>query len=175
MSTTGYSEDSQGESEGSQEPLMIEAMTSEPDRTLGYVSIAVEGLTITEAAAAYGISVSTLRRRLKAGEIVGAAKVTGPKGQEYRVPPEALEALGYTALESRAGVTVKAAKATLEAEQLLIEVKELRARDELRSVKLAMVEQERDLLSASLDDLRSALSSMQLAIGAAPKKRWWSR
>ena len=70
---------------------------------------------------------------------------------------------------------MKAAKATLEAEQLLIEVKELRARDELRSVKLAMVEQERDLLSASLDDLRSALSSMQLAIGAAPKKRGWSR
>ena len=174
MSTTGYSEDSQGESEGSQEPLMIEATTSEPDRTQA-PSSAVDGLTITEAAAAYGISVSTLRRRLKAGEIVGAAKVTGPKGQEYRVPPEALEALGYTALESRAGVTVKAAKATLEAEQLLIEVKELRARDELRSVKLAMVEQERDLLSASLDDLRSALSSMQLAIGAAPKKRWWSR
>ena len=92
MSTTGYSEDSQGESEGSQEPLMIEAMTSEPERTQA-PSSAVDGLTITEAAAAYGISVSTLRRRLKAGEIVGAAKVTGPKGQEYRVPPEALEAL----------------------------------------------------------------------------------
>ena len=83
MSTTGYSEDSQGESEGSQEPLMIEAMTSEPERTQA-PSSAVDGLTITEAAAAYGISVSTLRRRLKAGEIVGAAKVTGPKGQEYR-------------------------------------------------------------------------------------------
>ena len=175
MSTTGYSEDSQGESEDSQEPLMIEATTSEPDRTLGYVSIAVEGLTITEAAAAYGISVSTLRRRLKAGEIVGAAKVTGPKGQEYRVPPAALELLGYTALESRAGVTVKAAKATLEAEQLLIEVKELRARDELRQTQLAMIEQERDLLRASVEDLRGALASVQIALGAPTKKHWWRR
>jgi len=34
---------------------------------------------------------------------------------------------------------------------------------------------ELELVTASLDDLRSALASMQLAIGAAPKKRWWRR
>ncbi len=172
MSTTDYSEDSQEVSEGSQEPLMIEAVTTEPDRTQA-PSSAVDGLTITEAASAYGISVSTLRRRLKAGEIVGAAMVTGPKGQEYRVPASSLEALGYTALENRAGVTVKAAKVTLEAEQLLSEVKELRARDELRQTQLAMVEQERDLLRASVEDLRGALASVQIALGSPAKKRWW--
>lgn len=175
MSVTDYPNDGQGESEGSQEPLMIEAVTSEPDRTQA-PSSAVEGLTITEAAAAYGISHSTLRRRLKAGEIVGAAMVTGPKGQEYRVPPAALELLGYTAKEGRAGVTVKAAKATLEAEQLLIEVRELRARDELRQTQLAMIEQERDLLRASVEDLRGALASVQIALGAPTKKQhWWRR
>ena len=70
---------------------------------------------------------------------------------------------------------MKAAKATLEAEQLLIEVKELRLRDELRQTQLAMIEQERDLLRASVEDLRGALASVQIALGAPAKKHWWRR
>ena len=70
---------------------------------------------------------------------------------------------------------MKAAKATLEAEQLLIEVRELRARDELRQTQLSMIEQERDLLRASVEDLRGALASVQIALGAPTKKRRWRR
>ena len=46
--------------------------------------------TISQGAKIYGISVSTMRRRLAKGQIVGAYKATGPDGSEWRIPLEAI-------------------------------------------------------------------------------------
>ena len=54
-----------------------------------------ELLTVDEAAAAYDVSPLTLRRRAQYGEIEGAVKVRGRRGQEWRIPPQTLESLGY--------------------------------------------------------------------------------
>lgn len=61
-----------------------------------------EVLSVEEAAAAYDVSALTLRRRAQYGEIDGAVKVRGRRGQEWRVPRTALESLGYVPKEQPA-------------------------------------------------------------------------
>jgi hypothetical protein len=56
-------------------------------------------LSVLEAARQYGVSIATLRRKLKEGEILGAFKAPGPKGDEWRLPVTGLEALGYRAVD----------------------------------------------------------------------------
>lgn len=135
-----------------------------------------EWLTITDAASAYGVSVSTLHRRRKAGEIVGAVKVPGPKGEEWRIPPESLEALGYKPKETRAAEAVKAARAGLEAESLEARVRELEASLELERVRREAAETEAEALRGNLDDLRTALAKLPAALPpATPRRRWWRK
>src|SRR3954447_13944561 len=55
-----------------------------------------EDLSVREAAERYGVPVRTMAQRLRLGEIQGAYKIRGPRGQEWRVPAAALEAFGYT-------------------------------------------------------------------------------
>ncbi len=52
-------------------------------------------VTLADAAEKYGVSRSTLKRRLADGEIQGAHKLPGPRGDEWHLPVAALEALGY--------------------------------------------------------------------------------
>lgn len=54
-----------------------------------------DGYSIQEASELYGVSQSTLRRRLSAKAIPGAFTVSGPKGDEWRLPPGGLEAAGF--------------------------------------------------------------------------------
>lgn len=66
----------------------------QPDITLdkGYASLdaqIVEGLTIKEASSHYGLAVTTVRMKIKLGEIP-ATKVNGPKGPEWRVYPKGI-------------------------------------------------------------------------------------
>ena len=148
-------------------PLELEAATEEtrpPE-----AGTAVEGLTVAEAAAAYGLSVSTVRRLLSTGKLPGAAKVPGPKGSEYRIPPEALEGLGYRAKETRAGAVLTAARANLEAEELARRVTELEASLELERVLRQSAESRATDLEANLADLRTALAKLPAAI-EAPKR-----
>lgn len=49
-----------------------------------------ELLTIGEAARRSGVSAKTIRRRLQAGELEGAHKRPGPKGDEWAIPASAL-------------------------------------------------------------------------------------
>jgi hypothetical protein len=161
--------------------------TSAPARPLE-VSGDVEGLTITEAASAFGVSVSTLRRRIAAGDIVGASLVPGPKGQEYRVPPASLEALGYKPKETRAAEAVKAARAGLEAEVLESRVRELEAALEVERLRREAAEGRAETLEGNVSDLRSNNATLQAALtdaiskipalppGPPPKPpRWWRR
>jgi hypothetical protein len=56
-------------------------------------------LSVLEAVRQYGVSNATLRRKLKEGEIPGAFKAPGPKGDEWRLPVAGLLALGYRAVD----------------------------------------------------------------------------
>lgn len=56
-----------------------------------------DALSLDEAIDMYGVSMSTLRRRLREEAVAGAYKINGPKGAEWRIPKGALEQLGYTA------------------------------------------------------------------------------
>jgi len=171
------------------QPLALPAVgaTKEPARPVE-ASGDVEGLTITEAASAYGVSVSTLRRRIAAGDIDGASLVPGPKGQEYRLPPASLEALGYRARETRAAEAVKAARAGLEAEALDAKVRDLEAALEVERLRREAAEGKAEALEGNVLDLRTNNATLQAALTEALSKipalpsgpsakprRWWRK
>jgi hypothetical protein len=54
-----------------------------------------ELLTVAEASAVFGVSVSTVRRMLTDGKLPNASKRKGPRGDEWVIPPADLTALGY--------------------------------------------------------------------------------
>lgn len=54
-----------------------------------------DAVTLSEAADEWRVSERTLRRRLLAGEVAGARKVQGAKGDEWRIPVASLDAMGY--------------------------------------------------------------------------------
>lgn len=163
MSTADYSEDTE-----EKPPLELEASTSEPARTQSPPE--VEGLTVTEAASAYGVSVSTIRRLLKAGRLAGVL-VPGPKGSEYRVNGDDLAALGYRVKETPGGARLTAARASLEAEELAGQVARLESELELERVRREAAEREAEVLAQSLDDLRVVISKLPAALPAGEKPR----
>lgn len=148
-------------------PLELEASTSEPART-PEASEAVEGLSIPDAASAYGLSVSTLRRLLKQGKVSGAVKVPGPKGSEYRIPPASLEALGYKAKETRAGAVLTAARAGAEVEQLAGKVRELESLLEVERLRREQAEERERLKDQQVTDLRTLSESLRVALEKLP-------
>lgn len=153
---------------GEHSPLELEASTSEPARTQS--SPEVEGLSVTDAASAYGVSVSTLRRLLKSGKLAGAM-VPGPKGSEYRVRGSDLEALGYRARGTVSGAVLTAARAGAEVESLSAKVSELEARLDLERVRREAAEREAEVLSQSLEDLRLVISKLPAALPEGARKR----
>jgi excisionase family DNA binding protein len=168
MSSGEYAEGTEEQAEA--EPLLeLEAATTPSARPVEALE-SVEGLTITEAASAFGLSVSSIRRLLKAGKLLGAAKVSGPKGSEYRIPPGALEALGYKARATAGGAALTVARAALETEVLSGRVAELEASLELERVRRLAAEEKAQALEANLDDLRLALSKLPAAL-ERPKRR----
>ncbi len=54
-----------------------------------------EYLSVPDAVERYGIPLGTLTRRLRNGEIAGAYKVPGPRGDEWRIRATDLEAYGH--------------------------------------------------------------------------------
>lgn len=58
-------------------------------------SPATEALSVEQAAEAYGLSISTVYRRLHKGEVPGAYKVQTSQGDAWRIPLGSLEAIGY--------------------------------------------------------------------------------
>lgn len=166
MSTADYSP-----TEGEHSPLELEASTGAQERP-SEASTSVEGLTVAEAATAFGISVSTIRRLLREGKVAGAAKVPGPKGSEYRLPPGSLEALGYRVKETLGGAMLTTARASLEAEELAAKVAGLEASLELERVRRQAAEEKAEALAANLDDLRTALAKLPAALEAPKRRRW---
>jgi excisionase family DNA binding protein len=143
-----------------------------------------EGLTITEAAERFAVSVATVRRAIRAGRLPGAWKVPTPKGDQWRVTDAAMLAAGYTvATAPEVAEAVAALKlAAVEARHAVTEAALVEAQN-----RIARLEAERDLkarevelLTASVDDLRAALRKLPDALPApAPtepvKRSRWRR
>jgi transcriptional regulator with XRE-family HTH domain len=165
MSTGDYSESTVTTHQES--PLELPASTSAPARVPVTVET-VEGLTIAEAATAYGLSVSSIRRLLKAGKIPGAAKIPGAKGAEYRIPPASLESLGYSPKATQSGAILTAARASLEAEELARQVRELEASLGLERLKRELSEERERLKEQQIADLRSFNESLRMALEKLP-------
>lgn len=150
-------------------PLELPTSTTTPARVPAPAAT-VEGLTCAEAATAYGVSVSTVRRLLKAGKIPGAAKVPTVKGIEYRIPPASLESLGYSVKATQSGAILTAARAAREAEELAQKLKQVEASLALETFRREAAEKELKAVSLNLDDLRGALARIPLQL-EAPKRR----
>jgi hypothetical protein len=157
-------------------PLELEAVTSEPARVTEPTT-EVEGLTIQEAASAYGLSESTVRRLIKGKPPkVNAVKVPGPKGIEYRIPPNSLEVLGYKVKVTQSGAVLTAARANLEAESLATKVRDLESTLEVERIRREAAEQRSVDLEQSLSDLREVIAKLPKALEpAAPRRRWFKK
>ena len=163
MSTGDYSEATHEHSP----PLELPASTTPPARVPASGET-IEGLTIAEAATAYGLSVSSIRRLLKAGKIPGAAKIPGPKGIEYRIPPASLESLGYSPKATQSGAILTAARASLESEELARQVAELKASLALEKVKRELAEERERLKEQQITDLRNFAETLKTALEKLP-------
>jgi excisionase family DNA binding protein len=158
-------------------PLELEAATTEPARPPEAGS-EVEGLTVAEAASAYGLSTSSVRRLLSSGKLT-APKVPSPKGMEYRIAPASMEALGYKAKRTLSGVVVTEARANLELEQEITAHTETKRTLELEQVRREAAEKEASDLRESLASERAnnevlrALIPKELESGK--RARWWRK
>jgi hypothetical protein len=138
---------------------------------------------LDEAADRYGLSVSTLRRRLAAGEVQGAHKVPGPKGVTWRIPGAALAALGYETVDAH---PVPAASASAVDVGRLVDVledalananRQLEAgEDERRRQVEERTETERRAHAAEIEAARMGerVAALERELAAA-RKRWWRR
>jgi len=158
-------------------PLELEASTTEAARPPEAVS-EVEGLSVAEAASAYGLSTSSVRRLLTSGKLT-APKVPSPKGMEYRIAPASMEALGYKAKRTLSGVVVTEARANLEAEQLTARVKELEAALALERVRREAAEKEaldlRDSLTSERANNELLRGLLPKELGSGKRARWWRK
>ena len=165
MNTGDYSEGTHEHSH----PLELEQTTTPPARP-PQASEAVEGLTLAEAATAYGISISSVRRLIKQGKLVGAVKVPSPKGASYRIPPEALEALGYSPMATQSGAILTAARANLEAEELTRKVRDLEASLQVERLKRELSEERERLKDQQIEDLRVFTETLRTALDKRPRQ-----
>jgi excisionase family DNA binding protein len=185
VTTTDYAPTSQDQAPAPVGELPAAGETTEPARPVEAAS-AVAGLTLTEAASAYGVSVTTVRRLVKSGKVPGVL-VPGPKGEEYRVQAEALEALGYRLKETRDAEAVKVSRVTLEAEVLEGRVRDLETQlaheRDLRQAAQALADEraariadkEREATQAQ-EALREVLAKLPPALPpAAPRRRWFRK
>lgn len=149
-----------------------QARPSEPPPT--------DALSLDEAVAAYGVSQSTLRRRLREDQVAGAFKVHGPKGDEWRIPAGALEALGYTQtsvtatppmLQGRSDEIPPPPPAPPELERLAASVTELVEQLGAERRQLMAAEEDRGQLNRDLVDARVDAGRLKHELAAERARR----
>lgn len=120
-------------------------------------------LTLTQAAQRSGLSVSTWRRRIKAGKAEGAYLAPSPVGDEWRIPLVTVEA---AADGHRVG------KATPSDPPELIALRDRIAElEQLLAVQRALADERR----AMLDQLHATVRALGAGVDAdraAPRRRW---
>lgn len=112
-------------------------------------------VTISEAARRLGVSVSTVRRRLKAGAIPGAYLAPGPDGEEYRIPVAALP-------------DPSTARPVDDLEELRRELEDERRARELAEALLESERRGRDELARTVEVLRESIEALNRALPPAP-------
>jgi len=144
------------------EPLAIEAPKPPSGFRVGEPDSSGTTLTISEASRRSGVSVSTIRRRLKAGAIPGAYKTDGPDGEEWRIPVASLDGL---ASESSKRTTSDDPE---EVEELRRQVSDLRTRAEVAEALLDSERRGRDELAKTVDVLRESIEALNKALPPGP-------
>jgi len=132
-------------------------------------------LTIKEAAAAFGVSADTIRRAIKReqkkkGSGLAHEQRKSDKGVEYVLTSAALEAFGYSRIETRSRVQV--ATNDLQAETWRAEITELRAKLEVQTIRADYATKETERLKVeaerATENLRIALTRIPAALPPAP-------
>lgn len=120
-------------------------------------------LTLTQAAQRSGLSVSTWRRRIKAGKAEGAYLAPSPVGDEWRIPVVTVEA---AADGQRVG------RATPSDPPELIALRDRIAElEQLLAVQRALADERR----AMLDQLHATVRALGAGVDAdraTPRRRW---
>jgi excisionase family DNA binding protein len=120
--------------------------------------VATVSMMVPEAARVLGVSVETVRRRIRAGELQGE-RVPTPWGWSYRVTvPDRTEA-----------VIAQAAVPTDRETMLAAQVEDLRA----MVATLTTLLQARE--TAETDLRRALLQARETAMPPAPARSWWAR
>jgi hypothetical protein len=121
-------------------------------------------VTISEATARTGISVSTWRRRLTAGQVAGAYKSAGAQGEQWLIPVTALDSIAV----------VKAAPVVSAETEAISDLQ-----TELATVKTQLAVQRAlaDERLQMLDQLHATVRALGSGIGSEPKAkpRWWRK
>jgi hypothetical protein len=118
--------------------------------------VADEELSVQQAADRFELSAASLAQRLRLGEI-GARKVRGPHGGEWRVTASALEALGYRRRSSPLS-------AALDREQLLRNLERLRKALETELHRCASQQ-------AGLERIQTELRALEEALAEAGSRK----
>ena len=125
-------------------------------------------LTLAQAAARSGLSVSTWRRRIKAGKAEGAYLAPSPVGDEWRIPVATVEAAA--AEGGRIGTATQGDP--IEAADLRARVAEL---EQQLAVQRALADERRTML----DQLHATVRALgvggdgQAGAGEASRRKWW--
>lgn len=126
-------------------------------------------LSLRDAAARLSVSVATLRRWLRAGELDGAVQQRGAHGPEWFVP--------LATVESRLAGSRVAKPATSSSASELAAAVELVHRLELELATVRALAAER---AQQLDQLHATMRTLMLTAGSEPasepqRKRWWRK
>ena len=150
-------------------------------------------VSMAEATERWEVSERTLRRRLTDGDVPGAYKAPAPKGEQWRIPPEALDALGYNRKDAEEDPDVAPPAPTVAATELLEELraqreawqelmadkaKELMASEEdRRKAEAARLQAATDLARAEerLVVARGERDALAAEVEALRARRWWQR
>ena len=139
--------------------------------------------TISQGAKIYGISVSTMRRRLAKGQIVGAYKATGPDGSEWRIPLEAIpsnlrgDAWRIVDVEEPFTITDGQIISTLESKIAELELtikdltKDLSHAEDMRTAHESEIATLRGTLFLTLNQITKAIETKE----SQDRRRWFRR
>lgn len=139
---------------------MVDIADSEADPEVGGPTV-----SLAEAADRSELSLATIRRRLKAGSIPGAARNAD---RSWSIPAASLVAEGIWSS------TTPADDPAAEAEDQGDEVAELRASLQAERHRAELAEQRADLLAQSLEDMRTSMRMLEAA-PPPPRLSWRER
>lgn len=146
-----------------EEPLAIEAPKPSSAFVVGEPDSSGTTCSISEASRRSGVSVSTIRRRLKDGAIPGAHKAPGPDGEEWRIPVASLDGLSGEVSSKR----TTSDDLGREVDDLRRQLDDERKAREMAEALLEETRRGRDELSRTVDVLRESIETLNRALPPA--------